>query len=205
MSMKKSMESMKRQRGAVLIVALVILLVVTALGAAAMRSATLEMRMASNSQERQQAFDAAEAALRNAEAWLDLNGHISQAKVGCTGNGCYSNTCTGGRCWFGEWPNPQHDQCDRTPATLPSQQVWADSTLEVWSTATRHVVVDLDGIDDANDPRYIIEFQCFIEDFGGCDLNIDGDCPAMYRITALGQSNSGRVKTLLQSVYRVNL
>ena len=111
--------TMHNQRGAVLIVALVILLVVTALGAAAMRSATLEMRMANNSQERQQAFDAAEAALRNAEAWLDLNGHMSQAKVGCTGSGCYSNTCTGGRCWFGNWPGTQHIQCDRTTAILP--------------------------------------------------------------------------------------
>src|SRR5690625_7142011 len=71
------------QQGAVLLVALVLLLVITVLGATALRSASLEMRMATNSQERQQAFNAAEAALRSAEAWLDLNGRVSQASMGC--------------------------------------------------------------------------------------------------------------------------
>lgn len=194
-----------KERGAVLVVALVILLVVTALGAAAMRSATLDMRMANNSQERQQAFNAAEAALRTAEAWLDLNGQISQAKIGCTGSGCYDSNCTNGRCFFGSWSGAQHNQCDRTPATLPAQHVWEDSALQVWSTTGRHIEVDLDGLDDANNPRYIVEFQCFIDGFDDCDIDIDGDCPAIYRITALGKSNSGRIKTLLQSVYRVTL
>lgn len=196
---------MQTQRGAVLVVALVILLVVTALGAAAMRSATLEMRMANNSQERQQAFNAAEAALRTAEAWLDLNGHISQARVGCAGANCYNNSCANGRCWFGSWPAAAHKQCNRTPATLPTQRAWESSTLNVWETASRHTVVDLDGIDDAHNPMYIIEFQCFIDGYDDCDIDIDGDCPAMYQITALGQSNSGRIKAMLQSVYRVTL
>lgn len=199
------MNSRRNQQGAILIVALVILLVVTVLGATAMRSATLEMRMATNSQERQQAFNAAEAALRNAEAWLDMNGQISQARVGCAGGGCYNDACTGGRCFTGTWLGADHDQCSRTPVlNAPvAVPVWEDPDLAVWSTSGRHVVVSMDGIDAANRPRYIIEFQCFIAGYNDCQIAINGDCPAVYRITALGFSAAGRTRAMVQSVYAV--
>ncbi len=52
-----------RQRGAALVVALILLLVLTLLGVAALRTTTLEERMAANSQERNRAFHAAESGL----------------------------------------------------------------------------------------------------------------------------------------------
>ena len=57
-----------RQRGAVLITALVILFVLTLLGVAGMQNTVLEERMAGNYRDRQVAFEAAEAALRAGEA-----------------------------------------------------------------------------------------------------------------------------------------
>ncbi len=62
------------QRGAVLIVSLIMLLVMTLLGISTMGSTKLEMRMASNNQGRQEAFQAAEAALVVAENRLQENG-----------------------------------------------------------------------------------------------------------------------------------
>ncbi len=52
-----------RQRGAVLIVGLLILLVLTLLGVTAMKSTTLEERIAANDQYRTEAFQAAEFGL----------------------------------------------------------------------------------------------------------------------------------------------
>ena len=59
-----------RQTGAVLVVSLLILLVMTVLGVAAMGTTTLQERMANNNRQQQVAFQAAEAALRAAETYL---------------------------------------------------------------------------------------------------------------------------------------
>ncbi|EWC40216.1 pilus assembly protein PilX [Pseudomonas stutzeri] len=55
------------QRGAVLLVSLIMLLLLTILGAAAMRDTNLQERMAGNMRDQNLAFQAAEAALRFAE------------------------------------------------------------------------------------------------------------------------------------------
>jgi type IV pilus assembly protein PilX len=58
----------RRQRGVVLIVALVVLLVLTLLGISSMQGTVMEERMAGNMYDRNLAFQAAEAALRAGEA-----------------------------------------------------------------------------------------------------------------------------------------
>lgn len=59
-----------RERGAVLVVGLVFLLLMTLLGTAAYSVATQEERMAGNARERLRAFEAAEQALRECERHL---------------------------------------------------------------------------------------------------------------------------------------
>lgn len=58
------------QRGAVLIVTLVMLLILTLLALGSMRGTTLEERMAGNLRDESQAFQAAEMGQRVAEAWV---------------------------------------------------------------------------------------------------------------------------------------
>ncbi|MEZ3184022.1 pilus assembly protein PilX [Pseudomonas sp. LM13] len=65
--MKQGSFNHSRQRGAVLLVALIMLLLLTILGAAAMRDTNLQERMAGNMRDHTLAFQAAEAALRFAE------------------------------------------------------------------------------------------------------------------------------------------
>jgi len=57
-----------RQRGVVLVVSLLLLLVLTMLGLAATRGTTLEQRMTTNQNDREVAYQAAEAALRAGES-----------------------------------------------------------------------------------------------------------------------------------------
>ncbi len=76
----------KKQTGSALIVSLSILLVLTILGVSAMRTTSLEEKMAGNSRDAQMAFEAAESALRSAEAFIIASGgDIS----GYTGAGAY--------------------------------------------------------------------------------------------------------------------
>lgn len=60
----------RSQRGAVLIVALVLLLVLTVLGTASIRDTTMEERMAGNFRDYAAALEAAESALRTGEAGI---------------------------------------------------------------------------------------------------------------------------------------
>ncbi|MCG8370932.1 MAG: PilX N-terminal domain-containing pilus assembly protein [Proteobacteria bacterium] len=61
----------RRERGAVLIAALLILLVVTLLTVSNMRGSILEEKMAGNTNDRNVAFQAAESTLREAEVFLE--------------------------------------------------------------------------------------------------------------------------------------
>lgn len=60
----------KRQRGTVLVVALIMLLLMTMIGLGSMRSTGMEERMAGNWRDVNIAIQAAEAALRDGENWL---------------------------------------------------------------------------------------------------------------------------------------
>ncbi len=61
------------QRGAVLAISLLILLVMTMIGVASMGTTTLQEKMANNNTQRQIAFQATEAALRAGETFLAAN------------------------------------------------------------------------------------------------------------------------------------
>ena len=61
----------RRQQGAVFVISLVILLVVTLLAVGSMRTTLLEEKMAGNASDRNLAFQAAESAVREAEAFIE--------------------------------------------------------------------------------------------------------------------------------------
>lgn len=78
----------QRQRGVVLLVGLVVLLVLSLLALGSIRSTTLEERMTGNSQDQQIAFQVAEAALREAEAILGqpmLPAFVAVGSIGAAG------------------------------------------------------------------------------------------------------------------------
>lgn len=61
----------RRQRGAILVVSLIMLLVMTLIGVTAMQNTIMEQRMAGNTRDVNLAFQAAEAALREGEVALE--------------------------------------------------------------------------------------------------------------------------------------
>lgn len=99
-----------RQRGATLVVVLILLLLMTLLGLASLRSTVLEERMASNLLDRSLSFQVAEAGLREAEAAVNLNPEFPTA--GCNSQGLCAR------------PNPL--AIDR----------WLDPGFNTWRTAS---------------------------------------------------------------------
>jgi type IV pilus assembly protein PilX len=68
---RQRLPSRRDQGGAVLVVSLVILLVVTLLAVGSMRSSTLEEKMAGNTRDRNLAFQTTESAIREAEVFIE--------------------------------------------------------------------------------------------------------------------------------------
>jgi type IV pilus assembly protein PilX len=159
------------QSGAVLVVSLIMLLLLTLIGVTAMQSTSLEEKMAGNMRDRSIAFQAAEAALRQGEAIAEAQSKLFPINNGLTGTSCPTVA-------------PLVDNC-----TCPT----------ACSAAWTSVLVSL-GTAAGNAPQYFVEylgssFHC--SDGGASDPK---DCKR-YRVTARSNPGTGRANVVLQSVY----
>lgn len=180
MSLSRQLVSLrKRQRGAVLITSLLILLILTLIGVAALTTTTLQERMAGNARGRNIAFQAAEAALRDGEADV-LNNRPSG----------FDGTCTNGLC-------------------LPSTNgtpVWESFNWANWRTYGQYTgSAQLPGLTTAEQPRYIIEKLPLATPPGSMmnQPNSYGSAGGLqyYRVTARGTDAGGKSVVVVQSVY----
>lgn len=165
----------RSQRGVALIVALILLVVMTLLGLSAMRSVTLEEKMAANTYDRSLSFQAAESALRQAEALLELTPPATPPTPPagtCLGNGFCGTPVTG---------DPFR---------------WSDKNFPVanWADAA---TVNSGAI--AITPQYLIEhlgsnFRCSDSPpiFMGCKR---------YRVTVRSSAGTDRAAVILQTIY----
>jgi type IV pilus assembly protein PilX len=174
-----------KQQGAALIVSLVILLLMMILGLAAIRTSSMEEKMAGNTMDLEIAFQAAETALRTGEAWIATLSVEPEA----TTDG--SNIV-----WVGDAMDPDSDNAknwwqEQTGTWWTSNAVQVTNAITFESTAGTTTIVN---------PRYIIEYQQFVND----DLLVGtGGGPStgrvFYRITARGTGGSANSRILLQS------
>lgn len=84
----------RTQRGAALIVALILLIVITLVGLAAIGTTILQNKMASNQYDRQIAFQSAEAAMRVATALIPNNPGLIARNCQTGGTVCQANPFT---------------------------------------------------------------------------------------------------------------
>lgn len=167
----------RRQAGAVLIISLIILLIMTLLGVTAMSSTTLEERMAGNMRDRNTALQAAEATLTSAEAAVAALAVKPSAQSGCA-----ATTCV--------WPL-------NTLPDLGSQSVewWETNALDYGASGAP----EIGGV--ASDPRYVVEEQAFVPD--SLDAPQEANKPGVnyYRITARGTGATDDAQVVLQSTF----
>lgn len=172
----------RAQGGAALIVVLMLLLIVTLLGLASMRGAILQERMAGALIGRSMAFQAAEAALKEGEAYA------AKWKPVKTGTGCANGVCA-----------------RLAPGTTPP---WKDASSNFWDTTGNYQPAP--SVNDV-ESRYMIEDYGFATSdecaasVGTNPLDMGGaSCTAeirIYRIAARSRTKSGS-EVVLQSLYR---
>lgn len=166
--------SLRRQRGATLVVVLILLLLMTLLGLASLRSTVLEERMTSNLLDRSLSFQVAEAGLREAEAMLTP----FPAPAAFPASGCVNGLCS-------------------RPVPTDRERWAPDSGFSAWRTAS---VSD----PNTDPPRYIIEEMGEGPNWLDCEKLGDAMQPLCVtpraRVTVLSQQN-GRASVTLQTIY----
>ena len=206
--MNRSIYNPHKQSGVVLVAALIILVVLTLLGIAAMDTTGIEMKMSNNMRDQQQAFESAEFILTAVENDVIQSAPFTDAELtnsGCSSvMRCFNTTCSaglGGYCFNGSGPQLYSSCVLSPPATNP----WDDPTL--WSTAGKYQTMQ---IADATNPtkkitvKYIVEFRCYVPaDPSTSNIAIAGNNAKLFRITAYatGSANKGRV--MLQSTVKL--
>lgn len=172
----------KKQRGAVLVVSLIILLLMTLIGTTGMQATSLEEKMAGNMRDRNLAFQAAESALKAGEVYLGTTAALPA--FDCT-NGLYPAHGTG--C----------TTANVTSTTAPMPPVWENINWSTQSVLYTGVLADLN-----TNPRYIIE------DMGvGC-ASPTSPCPAAdvrnnYRVTARATGGTADSVVIVQSLLQL--
>jgi len=185
---------MNTQHGVVLISSLVMLLIMTLLGVTAMNTTTIQEKMAGNYLDRERAFQAAEAALRDAEQLLET------PPVNLTPlSGAVNDNCTNGLCTKRE-DNAGFDFTASEGAAGWFEDRWLDTSMDVWNTTNKHreYTTTINGV--STTPKYIIEFLSTVD----CPSSITGanDCE-IYRITALATGGTVNSRVMLQTTYRI--
>jgi type IV pilus assembly protein PilX len=165
----------KQQSGAVLIVSLLMLVLLTLIGLTAIQAGTVNERIAGNARSLDLAFQAAEAALREAEDRLD-NPAVPATDGSVTG-------------WY-HWslaPAPAW----KTPATWDSNGNidYALGSDEGWAVARA--------------PEFAIEELPPMPDLGGSlDGSAPVSEDVMYRVSARGFGGNTNTFAILQTTYR---
>lgn len=196
---KQFVSTAQPQKGVSLIIVLMFLVILSGLAVTAIQGSSFAARIAGNEADRTLAFQAAEAALRDAE--YDIRGLRADGVTLCTDPSPTAHTskvnCRVQRIYFGDGfdttcPLGRCVRAVPAPAT-PPDPVWEVSTN--WSaTSTTSVVygentgaVDLPVV--SRQPRYMLEYFK------------QGDSP-VYRVTAVGFGANETTQVVLQSAIK---
>ncbi len=185
--MNKSMPTQKvffrhrsSEKGAVLIVGLVMLLLMTIVGMAAIRGTGLQELMAGSMRDKNLAFQSAEAGLRTAEELL-----VNPASLSFNNsNGLYTDL--GGE-----------------DSNLDIAVNWSDSD---WESNSQISSLSLAGL--SAQPRYVIEELSRLPEAGAqggavdFSSQLDAEESVFYRVTSRGQGGSDTAVVVLQSIIR---
>jgi len=189
-----------RQRGATLVVSLILLVMITMLALSTMRTSTIEERMARFSREQSLAFQAAESALKDAEIEFSPNGGTRSGLINkglgfvpdCEASGTGS-------------PDPRfRGLCQMAPigAAVPAWNNVNSSLATPYGTYRRVAGVaptplPSDGSPNsvAQQPRYIVEYWPMAQEIGTGSLQF-----MRYRITAQGFGPNVNVQSWVQSI-----
>jgi type IV pilus assembly protein PilX len=184
LSRNSSMIQVRSQSGVVLVMTLVILLVVTLLGASSIQLTGLQERMSRNATDAAFAFGSAEAALRAAEIAVEAENSL----------GSYTNDAS------------TVDNKYSIEA-VNSAPIWSNATW--WNTAANGIVVPTYGTTAGTnrEPKYLIEFiktstpGLDVTNIGNVGSTISAEDTHYFRVTARGIGRTAGAKIYMQTTY----
>ncbi len=177
---------LNQQKGSVLIISLVLLLVATILGLSSMNNTIMEEKMVGNLLQNNQSFQMAEDALRQAENTImgwNNGTKPEESETGATGVwalgriGIDAGDAVYDPVWW--------DDADR------GKDWWQDTADNV----TVFSVTNAEGFNG----YYVIEYEENVCDSLGTGTNDTSYCDELYRITAMGLGPGDRSMSLLRS------
>lgn len=177
----------KRQQGAVMITALMILLIMTIFGISTMDTNILEERMAGNMRDRNTAFQAAESALRAAEVWIASQTDLHSMTLRVVSDPNDSNPL-----W--DFASPDPDSSTSKPWWEEADQTWWDSKGVLLTGGSQ-----LPGV--AVQPAYIIEKLPPGSESLEAAQSLDTS-DIYLQVTARGVGGTASTVVVLQSVYK---
>lgn len=173
-SLNTSLTASRRQRGIALITSLIVLVIMTLLGLAAIRSITQEERMAGHSYSRSLAFQSSEASLRTIEELVEAN--KPEPISGCS---VVSGLMSCG------------------PPAAADTPRWKDSAFASWQNMSASVGTGTLAVT----PQYFVEYLGSNFPCQPDDLINNQDCKR-YRITTRSSDGKdGKTSVMLQSIY----
>jgi type IV pilus assembly protein PilX len=179
-----------RQRGMVLIASLLLLLVITLLAVAMLRSMGIDAKIAGNVREKQRALHAAESAQQYAEWWLTTNGNSSQAPVAC-------NAVLSANLGQGQICNTTLQALNINPATVPWQITGSAVGVTYIPVGMNASGVTATGLSAAN--TYASSPIFYIGIVGPA---ADGQ-GIVYQIDAVGYGGTQNTVAIVESTYEV--
>jgi len=167
-----------KQRGWILVIGLVVLVMLSIIAIALMRTTMMEEKMAGANRDINLSFEAAETALRGAEIFIESQ--VDDSLFATTGTGIYAQ---------GADPGNAEPNAFLTP--------WSDTNSRILATAPT-------GVTTA--PRYMIKKVGESGDEGSLNLGGYGETDlsqksVIYRITARGTGGNDSTQTVLRSHY----
>jgi type IV pilus assembly protein PilX len=170
------MRTYYRQNGAVLVVSLLLLLVITLVSVASMQRSVLQERMTANLYERQLAVQQVEAALRSAEDWVE--DQLPDPRLEIPANG-----------WFYNVPVVADIDRWQDPLTL-----WRDAPVinTNMANAAEYLI------------EYLGEWPSPTNPDCASATTIEADCLSpTFRITARNIITPGTPEVLMQTIWRL--
>lgn len=176
------------QRGAVLVVSLLLLLVMTVLALGASQATRMQERMAGNARDYDLAFQSAESALRTGERLLD-DPALSTAPF----------PCSSGRCRVFELNVLPADAAYR-PVSWWDANAWAYASDNTWNATPGTGISGGTGFAH-RDPQFVIEEVEEVTD--SLTVAPSGPPPSRiyYRITSAADGGTDTARVVLQSTF----
>lgn len=171
-----------KESGAALMVSLIMLLILTIIGVTGMKNTALEERMAGNMRDKGLAFESAEAALRDAEAFMETV--FTLGAFNADGSDGYYDNSTRDLWQSVDW--------DGTNVGNTNKSVTATTSIP--------------GVEAG---KYVIQYIADSEESdvsGGVNLNnigqgTGGGNTSIFRITVRGSGASGNAAVILQTLH----